>query len=82
MDRTRLSERLAELRNACAIFDEERLGDLLEELVPGYRSEPSVPRAEVQVEMRDMGSEPAASDGVEQAETATANVIRFGPRRH
>ena len=80
-ERARLSDRLAELRDACNAFDEERLEELLAELVPGYRSGRWAHLAAVRDDPRDPGPEPAPSGGGERDEAATGNVVRFGPRR-
>ena len=80
-ERARLSERLAELRDACDAFDEERLEALLVELVPGYRSGPRAPLAAVRDDPRDPGPEPAPAAGGERDEAMTGNVVRLGPRR-
>ena len=81
-ERSRLSDRLAELREACDAFDEERLEALLVELVPGYRSGLWAHLAAVQDEPRGSGPRPAPAGGGERDEAAAGNVVRLGPRRH
>ena len=80
-ERARLSDRLAELRDACDAFDEERLQELLVELVPGYRSGQRAPLAAVRDDPRDSGAEPAPAGAGECDAAVAGNVVRFGPRR-
>ena len=80
-ERVRLSDRLAELRDACDAFDEERLEALLVELVPGYRSGRWAHLAPVQDDPRDSGPGPVPAGASERDEATMGNVVRFGPRR-
>ena len=80
-ERARLPERLAELRVACDAFDEERLEELLAELVPGYRNGRWAHLAPVQDDPRESGPEPPPLGSGERDETTLGNVVRFGPRR-
>ena len=82
VERARLPDRLAELRDACDAFDEERLEELLAELVPGYRSGRWTHLAPVQDDPREPGPETTPLGGGERDEAAMSNVVRFGPRRH
>ena len=80
-ERERLPDRLAELRDACDAFDEERLEELLAELVPDYRRGRLAHLAAVRDDPRDPGPEPAPAGGGERDETVAGNVVRLGPRR-
>ena len=80
VERDGLADRLAELREACDAFEEERLEELLAALVPGYRGGDRTPFAGVRGESDPREPERRKDLGGESDGSSTDNVIRLGQR--